>query len=209
MTSPASSSHRRRSAHAHEAVLAAAADICGRCGYGSATIETIAAQAGVGKQTIYRWWPNKAALFIEVYGRLVPSGLVAEDTGSLTGDFEKLLRRLSSLYSETPAGSILSGLVAEAQANGELLGQLRDAYVAPRRSIVRQILQRAANRGEIPPSEHADFVGDLFSAAVWFQLLLGRRSMDAAFRQQLADALFVVASGGRRADPVADNKART
>jgi AcrR family transcriptional regulator len=200
MTSTATSP-RRRSAHAHEAVLAAAADICGRCGYGSATIETIAAQAGVGKQTIYRWWPNKAALFIEVYGRLVPSGLIAEDTGSLTGDFEQLLRKLSRLYSETPAGGILSGLVAEAQANGELLGQLRDAYVAPRRSIVRQILERAANRGEIPLPEHADFVGDLLSAAVWFQLLLGRRSMDAAFRRQLADAMFVVAGGGRRRRP--------
>src|SRR5258708_30734106 len=91
------SSHRRRSAQAHEAVLAAAADIAGRCGYGSATIETIAAQAGVGKQTIYRWWPNKAALFIEGYGRLVPSGLVAGDTRSLTRDFRKPLTKRSGL----------------------------------------------------------------------------------------------------------------
>jgi AcrR family transcriptional regulator len=185
----------RRSAQSHEAVLAAAADIAGRRGYGHAGIEDIAAQAGVGKQTIYRWWPNKAALFIEVYGRLVPTGLGAENAGSLASDLTRLLQRLSELYADTPAGNILSGLIAEAQADPRLASQLHDAYVAPRREILRSILKRAAARGEIAFPDDADFVIDLFSGAVWFRILLGTRRLDPTFIQQLVDALLRMVQG--------------
>src|SRR5688572_10283300 len=110
----------RRSIRSHEAVLEAAREVAGRRGYGATSIEEIAASAGVGKQTIYRWWPNKAALFIEVYGRLVPSGIVAEDTGDLAGDLAALLAQLSHRYTDTPAGNILSGLIADAQADASI-----------------------------------------------------------------------------------------
>jgi AcrR family transcriptional regulator len=185
-TSPAS---RRRSRSAHEAVLAAAARIAGRRGYSGTAIEEIASEAEVGKQTIYRWWLNKAALFIEVYGHLVPPDLVAEDTGTLTGDLEALLARLGHLYADTPAGTILSGLIAEAQTDPVLSAQLRDAYVAPRRSILRGIFARAVARGEILAPADPDFVSDLFSAAVWFRLLLGECRLDAGFSRHLVDAL--------------------
>lgn len=181
---------RRRSSRAHEAVLTAAAALAGRQGYASTAIEQIAAAAGVGKQTIYRWWPNKPALFIEVYGRLVPRDLMAPDTGSVAGDLEALLRQLSRLYTATPAGNILSGLIADAQADPALAKQLRDAYVAPRRVIVRKIFQRAAARGEIEPVADLDFASDLFSGAVWFRLLLGTSHLDRPFRRQLTNALL-------------------
>src|SRR5882757_7608924 len=163
---------QRRSAHSHAAVLQAAAELAGRRGYASTSIEEIAAAAGVGKQTIYRWWPNKAALFIEVYGRLVPPDLVADDTGTLAGDIEALLSRLSNLYVNTPAGNILSGLIAEAQTAQSLAEQLHDAYVVPRRAIVRSIFARAAARKEFMAPDDPNFASDLISGAVWFRLLL-------------------------------------
>lgn len=180
----------RRSSRAHEAILAAAIEVAGRRGYGGASIEAIAAEAGVGKQTIYRWWPNRAALFIEVYGRLVPADLVAEDTGSIAGDLRALLARLSRLYTSTAAGSILAGVVADAQASPALARQLRDTYVAPRRTIVGSILDRAAARGEIASGYDVDFASDLFSGAVWFRLLLGEPSLDDRFAGQLVAALL-------------------
>lgn len=180
----------RRSSRAHEAIIAAAIDLAGRRGYGGAGIEAIAAAAGVGKQTIYRWWPNKAALFIEVYGRLAPAGLLAEDTGSLEGDLRALLARLSHLYVDTPAGAVLSGLVADAQAAPEIARQLRETYVVPRRSIVVGILHRAEARGEVAAGCDAGFASDLFSGAVWFRLLLGEPRLDGRFADQLIGALL-------------------
>jgi AcrR family transcriptional regulator len=149
LLSHAAADNPRRSAHSHTAILEAAADLAGRLGYANASIEQIAEQAKVGKQTIYRWWPNKAALFIEVYRELVPADLVADDTGSLDRDLEVLLTRLSELYCNTPAGNILSGLIAEAQTVPELADQLRETYVVPRRAIIGSIFARALARREI------------------------------------------------------------
>ena len=58
---------RRRSERSHEAILAATQRLLLERGYRELTIEGIAARAGVGKQTIYRWWPSKAALVLEAY----------------------------------------------------------------------------------------------------------------------------------------------
>lgn len=186
----ASAPQRRRSAQSHAAVLHAAAELAGRQGYASTPIEEIAAAAGVGKQTIYRWWPNKAALFIEVYGRLVPPDLVADDTGTLAGDLQALLSRLSHLYVNTPAGNILSGLIAEAQTARSLAEQLHDAYVVPRRAIVCSIFVRAAARREFDLPDDPDFASDLISGAVWFRLLLGTRHLDGKFKRRLVDTVL-------------------
>lgn len=181
---------RRRSARSHEAVVTAATKVCAARGYSSASIEEIAAAAGVGKQTIYRWWPNKAALFIEVYGKLAPVQMVVDDTGDLVRDLRSLVARLSSLYTRTAAGNILAGLIAEAQTDAALAAQLRDAYVAPRRTILRTILERAVARGEMAAPADPEFASDLFSAAIWFRLLLGARKLDRKFADSLIDALL-------------------
>ena len=129
-------------------------------------------------------------MFIEVYGRLAPPDLVAEHTGTLRGDLEALLSALSRIYGATPAATILSGLIAEAQADPALAEQLREIYVVPRRTILASILERAAARGEIALPEDLDFISDLVSGAVWFRLLLGERRLDRAFRTQLVDAIL-------------------
>jgi len=181
---------RRRSTQSHVAVLKAAAELAGRNGYANTSIEEIAAAAGVGKQTIYRWWANKAALFIEVYGWLVPPDFIAENTGTLAGDIEAFLSQLSLLYLNTPAGNILSGLIAEAQASSDLADQLNDTYVVPRRVIIHEIFARAAARKEIKLSDDLTFVSDLISGAVWFRLLLGARHLDKKFKRQLVDTVL-------------------
>ena len=48
-----------------QAILAAAMALAAEVGYSGLTIEAIAARAGVGKQTIYRWWPSKADVLLE------------------------------------------------------------------------------------------------------------------------------------------------
>ena len=61
----------RRSERSRQAILTATADLLGEVGYSKLAVEAIAARAGVGKQTIYRWWPDKGAVVLDAYLALV------------------------------------------------------------------------------------------------------------------------------------------
>ncbi|MFG3404527.1 TetR/AcrR family transcriptional regulator [Streptomyces sp. NPDC048142] len=74
----------RRSDRSRRAIHDAALALVGEVGYRRTTIEGIAARAGVGKQTIYRWWPSKAAVLMEAFLDL--AGRTAEKAGPRSGD---------------------------------------------------------------------------------------------------------------------------
>ena len=179
----------RRSQSAHQAILAAAAEVAAERGYFGATIEEIAARAGTGKQTIYRWWRAKPFLFVELYGVLVPAEAMRVDSGSLRGDLEALLTRLLGFYRDTPAATVLSGLIAEAQSDPAVAEAFDAEIVQARRPILMEPLERGRTRGEIAEHDMA-FAADLFTAAVWHRLLLRGERPEPEFIGRLVDRLL-------------------
>ncbi|HTP83415.1 MAG TPA: TetR/AcrR family transcriptional regulator [Alphaproteobacteria bacterium] len=175
----------RRSSSTHDAILAAAERLVRRRGYIRVTIEAIAAAAGAGKQTIYRWWPSKAALYLELYESLVAEQKLQFDTGSVAGDLRFFMRRLFRILTATPARAILTGLIAETQSDPEVAKALMAHLVRGRRHMIRGIFERGQARGEIRGNADIDFAVDLISGAVWFRLLLGQ-ALDARFADKLA-----------------------
>lgn len=180
----------RRSAAAHRAILGAAANVAAERGYFAATIEDIARQAGVGKQTIYRWWQSKPALYLEVYQTLVPADGLRPDTGSLRADLLALLATLFAQYRETPAGAILAGLIAEAQANQDLAEAMKAALIDSRRSLLIEPLRRGADRGELASPEDVPLIADLFVGAIWYRLLVDPQRTEQRFDNAFASALI-------------------
>src|SRR5579862_1062844 len=81
----------RRSKRAHEAILNAAAELIHERPYSDVCIEAIAARAGVGKQTIYRWWTSKAAVLMEACAALIAREVPLPDKGSFVEDFRDYL----------------------------------------------------------------------------------------------------------------------
>lgn len=175
----------RRNASVHEAVLAAAARLIRRYGYNRVTIEAIAAEAGAGKQTIYRWWPSKAALGLELYTSLATEAKLTVNTGTVAGDLRGFLRRVFRLLRTTPAKAVLIGLVAEAPHDRAVAKALVDHLLRRRRPLIRQIFERGQKRGEIRHSADIDFAVDTVSSAVWFRLLLGHAPLDERFIKRL------------------------
>src|SRR5215204_2853352 len=84
----------RRNQRSRRAILRATADLLGEVGYTKLAVEAIAARAGVGKQTIYRWWPDKGAVVLDAYVALVQADqeLTFPDTGDLEADLRLVLR---------------------------------------------------------------------------------------------------------------------
>ena len=164
---------RRRSFRARAAILSAAGDVAGDAGYQGAAIEEIARRAGTGKQTIYRWWPSKAYLYLDVYEELVPeTGLVPSGAG-VAAELEDVFAKLFDIYASTPASGILAGLIADAQADRGFAEALRLRLVFGRRHIVRAPLIAARERGLMDAETDVELLTDLLVAAVWYALLIG------------------------------------
>lgn len=162
----------KRSEKAHDAILKAAQEVLADTGYQKASIERIAKQAGVGKQTIYRWWPSRAALFMEVYATLAQKHVRPPDEGSLSEDLKKLWKQLSRFYSRTAAGPALAGLLAEAQSDARVAEGFRGEFLVRRRRITLQLLEAAVARGEVRAGVDLERTVDLLAGAVWYRLLV-------------------------------------
>ena len=162
----------KRSEKAHEAILGAAQEVLDEVGYQKASIERIAKRAGVGKQTIYRWWPSRAAVFMEVYSTLAEQHVTVPANGSLADDLTKLWKQLCSFYRDTAAGPALAGLLAEAQSDPRVAETFRGEFLVKRRGVTLELLQRAAESGAVRQDADLDKTVDLLAGAVWYRLLV-------------------------------------
>jgi AcrR family transcriptional regulator len=141
-----------RSPDTHSAILNAAARVLTNEGYAGFTFDAVARLAGSSKPTLYRWWPNKAALIMEVYEQSSETVLAPKDHGSLEADLNDIMRRLVVWWRDTRAGEAFRGVIAEAQGSSEAQEQLRATFLPRRREILRKAFDRAQARGEITNS---------------------------------------------------------
>ena len=87
----------KRDEDAERRILDAARDlICAR-GPSRVSINEIAAEAGVGKQTIYRWWPSKSAVVFDALQREIKMSSPPPNTGTTYGDVRVQMQRLAKL----------------------------------------------------------------------------------------------------------------
>jgi AcrR family transcriptional regulator len=113
----------RRSERSRRAIFEAALTLVGEVGYQKLTIEGIASRAGVGKQTIYRWWPSKAAVLLDAFTVDVDDyadGL--PDTGDLAADLKFVLRATADEFND-PKFQAPYRALAVAGANDEELSR--------------------------------------------------------------------------------------
>lgn len=177
---------RPRSEKSREAVLAATHALLGEGG--KLTIEAIAKRAGVGKPTIYRWWPSLADIVLEA----LLSQADAEIRVSRSGTVQDILRdflRQSMQAITAGAGTHLRFLMAQAQQDEAFRVRFRENFTAERRKVLRSIFQDAVERGQLDERQNLDILVDMVFGAMWYRLMLGHMPMDAFFADELTDAV--------------------
>jgi AcrR family transcriptional regulator len=191
-TTPAAQRGRPRSEQASNSILTAAAELLLERGLAAVTMDAVAAQAGVSKATIYRWWPTKETLALDALYHEWTGVRPARDTGSLRGDLLNLLRPWARLVQRRPYGRAIAALVAEAQADPAFARHYRDRFVQPRREQGRTILRRAIERCEIPEDTKVEVVLDLLYGPLYHRLLHNHAPLNDQF---VRDVIDVVLSG--------------
>ena len=178
---------RRRSERSHQAIVAATQQLLVERGYAGVTIEGIAARAGVGKQTIYRWWPSRAALVLEAY--LAGQDTVPPPTPARTvrNDVRALLRWLVAVLAQPTGGRVLAGLVGDLQHDEDLAEGFHRDVVPARRAAMLAALERGRVRGEIRADVDLDLAVDALHGAVFYRLLLSGEPLDEDFADRVTE----------------------
>lgn len=183
---------------ARDRLLASAAAILRRDGYNGLTMEKVAADCAVAKTTLYRHWPAKAALCMDLYLEEAGREMHDPDTGNVADDLRYVVNTVVRLQTRTVAGPAFVGLIAEAQIDPSS----RDAFLAEfarrRRRITRGILDRAIARGEIRTDVDVDLVIDMIGGATTFRLLQGHAPLNARFADALVALVLAGAAPRRR-----------
>jgi AcrR family transcriptional regulator len=173
-----------------ERALSAAAEILRRDGYSRLTMERVAAESGVAKTTLYRRWPAKAALCVELYLDVAANELHDPDTGDIANDLRHICNMVVRLQTRTIAGPAFIGLIAEALSNPESSAALLSQFAERRREITRRVLRRAIDRGELLPGTDIDLVIDALGGATTFRLLQRHARLSRKFADDLVNLVL-------------------
>jgi len=198
---------RPRSRQAEAAILKATRELLAEQGLTAMSVEEVASRAGVGKASIYRRWPNKAALALDAFVGDYLAGIPVRDTGTLRGDLLASARDWIRLVTKTPAGRTLAGLLAETLADPVLAKDWREVVLHRMRDDRRAIISRAVARGEVPGGADPDLILDLFYGALYHRFINGHLPLSQSFARALATAVAVAAAdasatgGGPRPRP--------
>jgi AcrR family transcriptional regulator len=170
-----------RTEQVRDKVLAAAGQLVLEGGLTAATMEAIAARAGVSKRTLYKYWPSRGAVALEGFMRSAATSWSLPENATVAESLEALVTAAVDLFTETPAGPLMRSLVADAQSQDEIAMALRDQWLRPRRAVAADLIRKAIRDGEFRADLDVEVVLDLLFAPVYYRLLLGHESLDTQF----------------------------
>ena len=199
---------RPRDRAAHAAILGAAIDLTREVGYDALAIDAVAARAGVGKATIYRYWPNKELLLaeaVEAIVRLMPP----VDTGKVEGDLMILMGATMMMYQDPAGPPLLSAFIAAMARSPLIAERIRNGFVGVRRAAMREALQRGIARRELDANTNVELALDLLGGSMlWRSLLSGESITEAYTREVVRRVLKAFGSPSTVSRPASGGSAR-
>lgn len=198
---PARATGRPRSSASRAAILKAAYQILRERGFAGFTVEGVAARAGAGKATIYRWWQTKGTLAIEAFLLAIAPRMDAVPvTASPIADLRRQVHVAAMLY-RGRVGQLLREVIALGQEDSETSRALRSDFLGPRRDAALTSLRRAIESGEISSGTDIQVLADALWGPIFHRLLVSRMPLDRAFIDKLLD-LVLEGARARRAPSV-------
>jgi AcrR family transcriptional regulator len=188
---------RPRSTSCKDAILDATIALLEEGRYADLTIEGVAERAGVGKQTIYKWWGSKARLAMEAYAARTLIEIPEADTGCVEEDLVRLLTAGCRFLGNGKAGATLGGLLAEAQSNPELAEAFRETYLSARRATATRAINKGVERGQLIEGLDVELLVDLIHAPLWYRLLVFKGPLDGNLAREIVRHVIAPLSVGR------------
>jgi len=175
---------RPRSLRARQAILDATYALVKKGGYGAATIEAISLRSGVAKTTIYRWWPNRAALVVDLLMELAAKEVPPPTGPDTMGALRKEMRGIAAA-SDQLLGRLMTSLLGEAQADPEIRTALLDRLFHPRSRFTANVILEGQRSGRLRKDVPALVAVDLLVGPLFYRMLVKHQPLNDAFVAQV------------------------
>ena len=182
----------RRSERSRQAVLRATRELVSEVGYAKLSIEGIAARAGVGKQTIYRWWRSKGAVVFDSFLALSEGadGMALPDTGDIEADLKAVMRATAAEFADPAFEAPIRALNLEIVGDPELAAQYREKLAGPVDEAKKERLRSAQRAGQIAADADLDLALELLYAPLYQRWLLRTGPITPEYADALVDHLL-------------------
>ena len=148
-------------------------------------MEEVARHAKVGKPTLYKWWPTKAALVLTLFHERIVGQTSVPETDTVEESIRFKTRRLIGEFNGL-FGKVMADLIAEGQSEPELLRDLFEQHMEPRRAATFADMEAAKASGEFLETMDTGLVIDAIFGPIYFRLLMRQQPLTEAY----ADALI-------------------
>ncbi len=175
---------RARSKEAEEAVLDAAYSLLSEHGLQATTVDAIAARSKVSKATIYKWWPNRAAIIMSAFRRESLIAIPYPNRLSLDVVIDRLLNMSEQFRG--PLGRMMAALIAEGQSDPALAEAFREGYIRARREEGIRIVESSIADGTVRDAD-PDVILDVLYAPLYYRLLVGHKTLTPKFVREYLD----------------------
>ncbi len=176
-------------AASHDAILNAVYNLLHEKSVRDLTIEEVARRAGVGKPTIYKWWPSKAALVMDMLDKHILEDLPAPGSRSAEEDIRGPVTELVRRFNGFP-GKVAMEILAEGQSDPGVLQEYWDRYLSKRRAIATEVIERAQASGEFRKDIDPQVLLDMIFGPIYYRRLVRHQKLDQRFANELVDRII-------------------
>jgi len=178
---------RPRDEEVRQRILNSAAQLLeDRC-FEDITVDSIAEASGAGKATIYRWWPNKAAVLIEAFRERISQELPFPDSGNFRQDVRQMLQDFTGIIYWGRRAKVFRSFIAGAQADQEIARAFRETWIRPRRAEAKKIFQRHIEEGVADSGLDPDLAVEMVFSPLYYRLLTGWGEITPEYLDSLVD----------------------
>ncbi len=176
-------------------ILDTAIELVFEVGFRAVSIESIAARTGVAKTTIYRRWPNKAAVVMDGFMERVGSGTLFPPAENAMDRVRLQMRAMAKAF-RGKDGGLVKALLGEAQFDPELAKEFRERWSLPRRKLGTDVIRDAIRNGELRADIDPEAVIDLLYAPMYYRLQMGLGPLSESY----IDGIFDLAMKGLKSE---------
>jgi AcrR family transcriptional regulator len=181
---------RSETAASHAAIMDAVYELLKIKSARDLTMDAIAKRANVGKPTLYKWWPSKAALIMAMFHERIvshseaPIAATAED--AIRTKMRRLIREVNGLF-----GKVVADLIAEGQSDPAILQEFYERHGSLRRASAVADIERGKLAGEFSTGTDAELLVDAIFGPVYFRLLLRFAPLTEKYGNELIDQVLL------------------